>query len=168
MDTFRIDYINKFPEWKYKLWTEKEIEELYMLNKDLYDKEPTMYGKSDLARYEILNKYGGIYIDADSIWLNDKNLTDLIDKSKDTNFFIAEEYDESWKRANDIKAIQSYNKIYGYKSYTKDEKYVANGVMACTANHIIIKNVINEIKKTQSFQKIILDHLSTLDLIYYH
>ena len=53
------------PKWEYKLWTECDIKKLTLTNRDLYNRS-TNYGfKSDLARYEILSKYGGIYIDTD-------------------------------------------------------------------------------------------------------
>jgi len=53
------------PTWKFMLWTEKEIEELGLTNKKLYD-TATNYGeKSDIARYEILYRIGGLYVDTD-------------------------------------------------------------------------------------------------------
>ncbi len=53
------------PDWEYILWTEKEIEEFGLINKVAYD-ESTNYGqKSDIARYEILYRLGGLYVDTD-------------------------------------------------------------------------------------------------------
>lgn len=53
------------PDWEYYLWTEKEIEALGLVNKSKYD-AATNYGeKSDIARYEILYQFGGLYIDTD-------------------------------------------------------------------------------------------------------
>ena len=53
------------PEWEYKLWTNREINQLSMRNRTLYDSTNNIGFKSDIARYEILYKYGGIYIDTD-------------------------------------------------------------------------------------------------------
>ena len=53
------------PEWEYKLWTNIEINQMSMRNRNLYDSTNNIGFKSDIARYEILYKYGGIYIDTD-------------------------------------------------------------------------------------------------------
>jgi mannosyltransferase OCH1-like enzyme len=58
-------WIKKNPQWDYKLWTNKEINQLSMINRSLYDSTKNIGFKSDIARYEILYKYGGIYIDTD-------------------------------------------------------------------------------------------------------
>lgn len=92
-NTIKIDYISKHPEYEYKLWNEANIEELFIdfpNIKIIYDLETTWNGKSDLLRYLILYYYGGIYIDADSVWINDKNFDELIDGS--CGFFAAKEY----------------------------------------------------------------------------
>lgn len=53
------------PEWTYMLWTDKDIEPFKMQNKDLFDLAPNYGMKSDLLRMEILNRYGGLYVDVD-------------------------------------------------------------------------------------------------------
>lgn len=58
------------PEFEYKLWTEKEIDELGLEVRELYDryyKEKDYAGCSDIARAQILRDYGGIYVDADMV-----------------------------------------------------------------------------------------------------
>lgn len=60
----------KNPSFEYLLWGEIEINEIRMLNRDLYDAydlEATnrWNGKANIARLEILIQMGGIYIDAD-------------------------------------------------------------------------------------------------------
>jgi mannosyltransferase OCH1-like enzyme len=48
------------PGWDYRLWNEREIDAFGLVNRRAYD-ESTSYGvKSDLARYEILERLGGI------------------------------------------------------------------------------------------------------------
>lgn len=91
-NTFKIDYINKYPEYNYILWNESNIDDLFIVHpiiKIVYDLEETWNGKSDILRYLILYKHGGIYIDADSVWLNEKNLDNLINNS--VGFFAAKE-----------------------------------------------------------------------------
>lgn len=53
------------PDWEYYLWTDKEIDEFGLRNRDLYDATPNLAQKSDIARYEILYRYGGLYVDMD-------------------------------------------------------------------------------------------------------
>ena len=53
------------PEWEYKLWTDKDINLLQLKNRKLFDYTQNKGLKSDLARYEILYQFGGIYIDTD-------------------------------------------------------------------------------------------------------
>lgn len=57
------------PDCEYKLWTEKELKTL-KISKKLQLKikcMPELCGKCDIYRYLILQQYGGIYIDADSV-----------------------------------------------------------------------------------------------------
>jgi len=52
-------------EWQYKLWTEEDIAQFTLYNQKFYD-ESSNYGvKSDIARWEILYRIGGVYVDTD-------------------------------------------------------------------------------------------------------
>ncbi len=53
------------PDWEYKLWTDKDIEEFGLVNKYWYDKAVNYAQKADIARYEILYREGGLYVDTD-------------------------------------------------------------------------------------------------------
>lgn len=91
-NTFKIDYINAYPDYKYILWNESNLDNLFkdfLVLKIVYDLEETWNGKSDILRYLILFYHGGIYIDADCVWLNNKNFDELINNS--TGFFGARE-----------------------------------------------------------------------------
>jgi len=77
----------KMEGWEYKLWTELEINQLIMENDRLYKyfyNKGCYYGASDVVRLEVLNKFGGIYIDADTERLED--ITELLD----CDFFAVE------------------------------------------------------------------------------
>lgn len=56
---------NHFEGWTYMLWTEKEIGNLHLQNKYYYDATDNYDIKSDIARLEILDQIGGVYIDSD-------------------------------------------------------------------------------------------------------
>jgi len=66
METWKM----KNPSWQYKLWTEKTIKKEFpngLYNQTQYNRLGSQYhGKADILRYEILYKYGGFYIDADT------------------------------------------------------------------------------------------------------
>jgi inositol phosphorylceramide mannosyltransferase catalytic subunit len=57
------------PEWKYLFWTHSMIREFIRINFPLflktYDKYPTKIQRAEAARYLLLYKYGGLYVDLD-------------------------------------------------------------------------------------------------------
>ena len=53
------------PDWEYRLWTDKDVDELKSLNKDMYNTIGHVGAKSDILRYSILYEFGGIYVDTD-------------------------------------------------------------------------------------------------------
>ena len=58
-------WIEKHPDWEYKIWTEADVDDFKLINKDLFDASPNYGEKSDIWRYEILERFGGVYIDID-------------------------------------------------------------------------------------------------------
>ena len=50
--------------YEYRLWQEREIDALSpeLRNKDRYDSALQFCGKADIVRYDILHRFGGIYI----------------------------------------------------------------------------------------------------------
>lgn len=53
------------PDWEYKLWTDKDIASLNLENQAAYDRAINYAERSDIARYEILYRFGGLYVDTD-------------------------------------------------------------------------------------------------------
>lgn len=86
--SYRQSFIEKHPDWTFILWTEKEIALLELEKKELYDLSTNYGEKSDIARYEILYQFGGIYIDCDL-----KCLQPLDIFSEKTNFFAGVSHD---------------------------------------------------------------------------
>jgi mannosyltransferase OCH1-like enzyme len=56
------------PDWEYKLWTDKDIEE-FDIDIQKFNQIKNLGTKSDILRYHILYKYGGIYADTDFLCL---------------------------------------------------------------------------------------------------
>lgn len=76
------------PDYQHMLWTEKEAENFEFKNKSLFNSCKNLGQKSDILRYAVLEKYGGIYIDADFIGI--KSFDELLH----LNFFTGVAYDK--------------------------------------------------------------------------
>ena len=118
----------KNPDLKYMFWDEKNIKKEGLVNQHIYDdylnikyKSGRMYhGMADVARVEILNKYGGIYIDADT------ECTNPLDEGLlNTDFFGVYEEDGNNKSIN--------------------KRLVSTGVIGSIPNHPILKEYIKRI-----------------------
>ena len=72
----RDTWLEKNPDWEYKLWTDADICDFGLENIDNYNKINNLGAKSDIFRYEILYRYGGLYIDTDFECI--KSFNDLI------------------------------------------------------------------------------------------
>lgn len=75
---FSKTWQEKHPDWEYKLWTDKEIENENLINRKLYNRVENLGAKADILRCEILFKYGGVYADTDFICL--KPFDDLVNR----------------------------------------------------------------------------------------
>jgi len=53
------------PDWTVKLWGDDDVENFGLINKKIFDIFPNYGVKSDIFRYEILHRYGGLYVDTD-------------------------------------------------------------------------------------------------------
>jgi mannosyltransferase OCH1-like enzyme len=63
--SFQHSWIIHHPDWEYRLWTDAELEDLPMVNRDMYEAARNYGERSDIARYEILYQFGGLYVDTD-------------------------------------------------------------------------------------------------------
>lgn len=67
-------WTDRHPGWAMKLWTEREVQKL--LNKDKLSLCSSYAQQSDMCRYEIMYREGGVYVDTDMECL--KNIEALI------------------------------------------------------------------------------------------
>jgi hypothetical protein len=128
METFSEDYVKKNPGSRYIFWNEKRLKSLGMINKDIFEIEKGYDCKSDIARLEILNRFGGFYVDSDCVWLGNKSLNSVPSKS---GIMIAYE-----------KAGSSIGKGY----LEKDTTRCANGVFGATIANPIIAFMIGKLR----------------------
>jgi len=135
INTFRIDYINKNPEYQYILWNENNIDQLFVdfpIYRMIYELENEYCGKADILRYLILYIYGGIYIDADVAWINEKSFDILLEQVNDSDVFVGKSPDN----------LESTTK--------KDKKFkntICNSVIGSSKNNPLMKLLINGIEK---------------------
>ncbi len=115
---YRNSWKKHHPNWNFILWTEDNLFELR--NQELFNNakhEPEM---SDIARLEILRRYGEVYADMD--YSCEKSIKPLI---YNTDFFIVQ----------DLPTWQSKNPKYKIP-------YLNNALMGCTPNHPLINKLI--------------------------
>lgn len=73
------------------LWTPSNFSQLKFLRPTLMDMEKRLSGKSNFIRTAVLYEFGGIYIDADSQWVNRRCLDDVLLMASNTGFLGAQE-----------------------------------------------------------------------------
>jgi mannosyltransferase OCH1-like enzyme len=130
MKTFSVDYMKQYPGFRYILWDDAKLKNLKMINRDLFDKETQYDCKSDIARVEILNQFGGIFIDSDTIWLGDKSLLSI---QHLTSYGILIAYEKTGKKIG---------KGYLNENTTR----CANGVFGATIQNPIIAYLIGQMR----------------------
>ena len=135
IDTFRIDYINKNPGYEYILWTEDNIEQLFNdfpIYKIVYDLEQTYNGKSDILRYLILYIHGGIYIDADMVWINEKSFDKLLEQVNESDVFAG-------KSPDNLELLTQKDK--------KFQNTICGSIMGSSKNNLLMRLLIEGIEK---------------------
>ncbi len=53
------------PDWEYRLWTDSDIPGLKLHNQKLFDEAEDYAQQANIVRYEVLYRYGGVYVDMD-------------------------------------------------------------------------------------------------------
>ena len=51
------------PDWEVRLWRDSDLD--WLENRSWFDSSPTYAGRANIARYEIVLRHGGFYVDAD-------------------------------------------------------------------------------------------------------
>lgn len=62
---YKKSWEQQHPDWKYYLWQDKDAENLDFDLKDLFLKSSNYGEKADILRAELLDRYGGLYVDVD-------------------------------------------------------------------------------------------------------
>lgn len=131
-----IDTVKEFAAkfgYEYKMWTEDTIKDLHMKSMPevyaLYNKPGfEMAGKADIIRLFALHKYGGIYIDADSVIMKPANLNTFLERNKAPLFF-------GWEELSRARSRKLKKKMGGGKLYNR---LIANGFIGSVPAHPFI------------------------------
>ena len=140
-DIIRKTWEKCHPDWEYKLWTDKDIDSLNIINKKQYDNATNFGTKSDILRYEILYQFGGVYVDTDFECI--KKFDDLLY----LDFFSSVAYNEKIEMYNGLIASSQHNNIIF--SCIKNMGIIKDGnwkdMFNSTGPYYFTKNVLNNI-----------------------
>lgn len=116
----------KHPDFEYIYWNEEEFVKRNMIFdcKKEIDEIEEINGKADIMRWEILYKYGGVFLDADSICI--------------------EPFDDE---------IMSKICFAGWEQEKVRKGLIATGTMGFPVNHPLVKEAIKWIKNNKVTQK---------------
>ena len=122
---FLNSWIKKYNDFIFCFWNDNNLIKLF--NQNIYDKSITYAQKSDIARYEILYHYGGIYVDSD--FFSIKNIEKLLEN---IDFFSGFE-------SKDFIAI-------GLMGFNKNNEYLKKIILNIELNYYIYnsKNIPNQ------------------------
>jgi hypothetical protein len=94
LNSWRRDYLHRYPGWVHLLWGEESVQHLPYLDHWLWDievKRKSYNGLSDASRVAMVRSYGGVFLDADSASLDGRPLDELWQAANSSGFFIARE-----------------------------------------------------------------------------
>ena len=117
---FLNSWIEKYNDFIFCFWNDDNIFDLF--NQSIFNDSLTYAQKSDIARYEILYHYGGIYIDSDLYSI--QNIEHLLDN---IDFFSGFESDE-------FIAI-------GIMGFNKHNKYLKNLILNIELNYHLYSHI---------------------------
>lgn len=131
-------------DWEYILWDDASIENFGLRNYAQYKLSPTYAGKADIARYEILYKMGGFFIDADSVCL--KKIPDELLEYDLVSTYENEKYRPNLC-ANGYIGVRRKNKvIYDLINYIQmiDQNFLKSEHPWKTTGPLPFTNIINQ------------------------
>ena len=120
-------WLENHPGWEYRLWGDSDIFEFGLDKNPIYNEIVNLGSKSDILRYHIINKYGGVYIDTDFISI--KSLDELTKFS----FF-----------GGGFSIIKEQN----------NNPEIYNGLFGSIKNHPILRDCINNFQSTNKIPSI--------------
>jgi inositol phosphorylceramide mannosyltransferase catalytic subunit len=104
------------PQWEVKLWTDGDLGWFHLKNQKAYDTARNWGEKSDIFRYEILEREGGIHAD--------------------TDFECIRPFDDICKSADFFAGV----------GYSEGPPFLYNGLIGCCPGHPIIRRCVDTLQ----------------------
>lgn len=137
MKTIR-DFCDKY-NYKYTLWTNASVKRLNFDEfpglKDIYMTMTRLSGKCNILRLLILYYYGGIYIDADCVFLHPEKFTQFLKENRGNTFLAYESLTEEHFKKFSKNNIENSD-MYGRK------QIIANSVIGSKKGAPFIKTLL--------------------------
>ena len=114
---FQETWIANHPDWEYRLWTDEDIEPFHLVNQEAFDKSANYAEQANILRYEILYRYGGLYVD--------------------TDFECLQPFD----------LVHSYYEFYTGMTTIDRLTLINNGLIASIPGHPIMKALVENVNK---------------------
>ena len=141
------------PDWTVKMWTDKDIFSFPFVTGAKIKKARNPGQRSDIFRYEILNRYGGLYVDTDFFCLKSHDIIhhtcDLYASMNDSAIF------------NGLMGCSPKHPVViaCLNSIKKETKFstMATSIMGQTGPHLLTRLILKEINKNPN-HKIISYH----------
>jgi len=139
LQQYHKSWIKMHPNYKFMVWDKQNIENLIHEMKlgHIYNKYDTMIQKIDIAKYVILLKYGGIYIDMDVKCLEGKSLDEVLN-------------DDSEIIMSQLLTNASSKIIYLLAGHSMYDDVVNNAIIMTVPNHPILRQVLENIDENDS------------------
>ena len=124
---------NLHPDWEYRLWSPKNVSAIpNFYNKKIFDsfgRRKSWVGQSDVLRYEVLNAFGGIYMDADTLCFRSFN-------PLRTNGFFA-----------------GYHNFGNPSLSYSDDTLIANGIMGSVKGHPLALQLVKGLQNDPKYSR---------------
>lgn len=116
------------PDWEYKLWTNADVQHFDFANKKYFNQATNWGEKADILRYELVYRFGGLYVDID--------------------FECLKPFDWLHHCCDFYAGIQAIPLLFNHKLR------VANGLIAARPEHPILAHAIARIKDFRQGPKV--------------
>lgn len=139
----KLNYIEntKYTDYEIKLWYNKDINKLNLINKDAYDSINDINGKRQIALYEILYRYGGFYFDQNmKQFLNEiHDMPNMFNISKRNDDLITINFIATTKKHPFLKFIIDKLSDH-YNTYYNEESEISVGNKFVTRMYQMLQN----------------------------
>ena len=134
------DFCNDY-NFKYTLWRMSDLQSLLNSSnselKKVYTKTIRKSGKCNILRLLILYKFGGIYIDADCVFLHPENFTSFLTNNKEATFF-------SWESLTKEHIGKFSKNTQKNSDMAGKKKIIANSIIGAKKGDEFIKLLLDE------------------------